>query len=88
MTKQDILSYLNSLRKPHEQDPQHKWIGSYNNRLRVYIKFFKWLYNKDEPDYRKRISPPLFRVYVSFHGKTNLLTSQRTFGIIESMPYS
>jgi integrase/predicted nucleic acid-binding Zn ribbon protein len=58
MTKQDILSYLDSLRKPQEDDPQQKWIGSYNNRLRVYIKFFKWLYNKDESDHRKRISPP------------------------------
>jgi hypothetical protein len=58
MTKQDLLSYLNSLRKPQEEDPQQKWIGSYNNRLRVYIKFFKWLYNKDESDSRKRISSP------------------------------
>jgi hypothetical protein len=58
MTKQDILSYLNSLRKPQEEDPQQKWIGSYNNRLRVFIKFFKWLYSKDESNYRKRISPP------------------------------
>jgi integrase len=58
MTKQDILSYLNNLRKSQEEDPQQKWIGSYNNRLRVYFKFFKWLYNKDESDHRKRISPP------------------------------
>jgi integrase len=58
MTKQDILSYLNSLRKSTSIDPQQKWIGSYNNRLRYYAKFFRWLYNKEEPDYRKRISPP------------------------------
>jgi hypothetical protein len=58
MTKQDILSYLNSLRKPTSTDPQQKWIGSYNNRLRYYAKFFRWLYNREEPDYRKRISPP------------------------------
>jgi integrase len=58
MAKQDILSYLNSLRKPTSIDPQQKWIGSYNNRLRYYLKFFRWLYNKEEPDYRKRISPP------------------------------
>jgi integrase len=58
MTKQDILSYLNSIRKPTSIDPQQKWIGSYNNRLRYYAKFFRWLYNKEEPDYRKRISPP------------------------------
>ncbi len=36
MTKQDILSYLHSLRKPTSIDPQQKWIGSYNNRLRYY----------------------------------------------------
>jgi hypothetical protein len=57
MTKQDILSYLNSVRKPTSIDPQQKWIGSYNNRLRYYAKFFRWLYNKEEPDYQKRISP-------------------------------
>jgi hypothetical protein len=58
MTKQDILGYLNSLRKPTSIDSQQKWIGSYNNRLRYYAKFFRWLYNKEEPDHRKRISPP------------------------------
>jgi integrase len=58
MTKQDILSYLNNLRKPTSIDPQQKWIGSYNNRLRYYAKFFRWLYNKEESDPRRRISPP------------------------------
>ncbi|MDQ3836907.1 MAG: hypothetical protein M3270_08245 [Thermoproteota archaeon] len=53
MTKRDILSYLNSLSKPISVDLQQKWIGSYNNRLRNYVKFFMWLYNKDESDYRK-----------------------------------
>jgi hypothetical protein len=58
MTKQDILSYLNSLRQPTSTDPSQKWIGSYNNRLHYYAKFFRSLYNKGEPDPRKRISPP------------------------------
>jgi integrase len=57
MTKQDILSYLNSIRKPASVDPQQRWIGSYNGRLRYLLKFFRWLYNKDEPDYRKRGTP-------------------------------
>jgi hypothetical protein len=48
MTKQDILSYLNGLRKPAEQG--NGWINSYNNRQMVFLKFFKWLYNQDEPD--------------------------------------
>jgi hypothetical protein len=62
MTKQDILSYLNSLRQPTSTDPSQKWIGSYNNRLRYYAKFFGWLYNKEEPDSPKRISLPCIRL--------------------------
>jgi hypothetical protein len=30
MTKDDILKYLGSLRRPALEDPNHKWIGSYN----------------------------------------------------------
>ena len=57
MTKQDVLAYLNSIRKPVSVDPQQRWIGSYNGRLRYLLKFFRWLHNKDEPDYRKRATP-------------------------------
>jgi hypothetical protein len=32
MTKQDILNYLNSLRKSIYEDETEKWIGSYNPR--------------------------------------------------------
>ncbi len=48
ITKHDILSYFNSFCKPTSVDQQHKWIGSFNNRLRYYAKFFRWLYNKEE----------------------------------------
>ncbi|MGA6990212.1 MAG: hypothetical protein WBX81_07345 [Nitrososphaeraceae archaeon] len=58
MTKTDILSYLNSLRKPVSNDPTHKSVGTYNGRQMVFMKFFRWLYNPDEPDHRKRITPP------------------------------
>jgi hypothetical protein len=58
MTKTDILSYLNSLRKPVSDDPTHRSIGTYNGRQKVLTKFFRWLYNPDEPDQRKRITPP------------------------------
>ena len=58
MTKQDILLYLNTLRKPIEKDPQQRWIGTYNNRVLVFTKFFRWLYHPDEPDYKKRTTPP------------------------------
>lgn len=57
MSKQDILEYLNSLRKTSHEDPSHRWIGSYNGRQAVFLKFFKWLYYKNEHDYRKRAIP-------------------------------
>jgi integrase len=45
MKREDIISYLNSIRKSEGVDPLHKWIGTYNSRLRNLIRFFKWLYN-------------------------------------------
>ena len=47
ITREDIISYLNSLKKSEEIDPLHKWIGTYNSRLRNLFRFFKWLYNPD-----------------------------------------
>ena len=58
MTKTDILSYLNSLRKPPSEDPTHRSVGTYNGRQMVFMKFFRWLYNSDEPEHKKRITPP------------------------------
>ncbi len=56
MTKQDILEYLNNLRKPSTEDPANKWVGTYNGRQMILLKFFKWLYYPEE-DYRKRPTP-------------------------------
>jgi integrase/recombinase XerD len=47
ITRADILSYLDLLRKPESIDPLHKWIGSYNLKRECLAKFFKWLYNPD-----------------------------------------
>lgn len=58
MTKVDILRHLNSIKKPLELDPIHKSIGTYNGRQMVFSAFFRWFYNQDEPDYRKRLTPP------------------------------
>jgi integrase len=57
MTKEDILEYLNNRRKSVSEDPSQRWIGSYNGRQIVLNKFFRWLYNSDESDPRKRETP-------------------------------
>jgi integrase/recombinase XerD len=47
LSREDILSYLNSLRISEVSDPLHGWIGTYDNYLTVITKFFKWLYSPD-----------------------------------------
>lgn len=59
LTKQDILNYLNGLRKSILEDESQRWIGSYNVRQIILNKFFRWLYNSDEPHQRKRITPKI-----------------------------
>ena len=48
LTRADIISYLDSLRKSEEADSIHKWIGTYNLRRQLFLKFFKWLYYSTE----------------------------------------
>jgi hypothetical protein len=47
MTKDDIILYLNSLRKNGTADPMHGWVSTYNLYLVVLTRFFKWLYYPD-----------------------------------------
>lgn len=58
VTRDDVTDYLNSLRKPESIDPTHKWIGTYNTRQMILSKFFRWLYNKNEFDSKKWVTPP------------------------------
>ena len=55
MTRDDVLSYLDKSRKPENEDPLHKWIGSYNIRCVILFRFFKWLYypNVTNPEEKK-----------------------------------
>jgi hypothetical protein len=57
MTRQDILDFLDRLRKPEDSDPLHKWIGSYNLTNTVLLRFFKWLYYPDISPSKKRPIP-------------------------------
>ena len=58
MTRDDVLCYLDKCRKPENEDPLHKWIGSYNTQLVIISRFFKWLYypNIDNPKRRSKLS--------------------------------
>ena len=76
ITKDDIIDFLNSVRKNDLEDPTHKWIGTYNTRHMILSKFFRWIYNvyffKDssyEIDSKKWITPPCLQEIRQFHRK-------------------
>jgi integrase/recombinase XerD len=82
MTRDDILEYLDTHRKPEDVDPQHKWMGSYNLRRSYFLRFFKWLYFPDlhpdkrpVPDVMKNI-PQLKRKEVSTIKPSDLWTEE------------
>jgi integrase/recombinase XerD len=53
-TSDDLVSYLDSCRKPESDDPMHKWIGSYNVKCQTILRFYKWIYYRDIEDPKKR----------------------------------
>jgi hypothetical protein len=81
ITREDIISFLDSYRRPEATDPLHKWIGTYN-LFRIYLlRFFKWLYYPDinanerpKPDVIGNI-PQLKRKELSIYKPTDLWTA-------------
>ena len=54
MTRDDVLCYLDKYRKSENEDPLHKWIGTYNTRLVTLCRFFKWLHYPEVEDPKRR----------------------------------
>ena len=44
MTREDIITFLNRLRKSDDQDRKHRWVGTYNQNIINLNRFYKWLY--------------------------------------------
>jgi integrase/recombinase XerD len=90
MTRDDILLYLDKCRRPENDDPLHKWIGTYNTRRIILFRFFKWLCYPAiaNPDKRNELStqerkpecimdiPQLKRKEVSCYKPSDLWTQE------------
>lgn len=81
MTKDDIISYLNSLRKNEKLDPLHSWIATYNLYVVILQRFFKWLFYPDLlPKERKKPAcvdlPTLRRKEQSVYKPTDMWTQE------------
>jgi integrase len=82
ITREDILSFLDSFRKIESVDPLHQWIGTYNLYAIQLMRFFKWLYYPDiEQDKRPKPYvieniPKLKRKEKSIYKPTDLWTPE------------
>ena len=54
ITRNELLSFLDSHRKPEPMDPLHKWVGTYNQYLITSSRFFKWLYYPNLPQKERK----------------------------------
>ncbi len=82
ITREDVLSYLDSLKKTESQDPMHKWIGTHSLHRVIISKFFKWFYYSDmEPKKRPKPIvveniPKYKRKEISIYKPTDLWTKE------------
>lgn len=82
ISRNDIISFLDSLRKTETQDPLHKWVGT-RNTYRIYLlRFFRWYYSPNlEPSKRPKPAvmdniPKLKRKEKSIYKPSDLWTPE------------
>jgi integrase len=82
LTRDDIISFLQSFEKTEEADPLHKWVGTYNLFRIHLLRFFKWLYTPEvETNARPKPAvvtniPRLKRNEISIYTPSDLWTAQ------------
>ena len=82
ITRDDVISFLESFRKSETSNPMHKWIGTYNTYRNHLLRFFKWLYYHDiEPAKRSKPQvieniPQLKRKEQSIYKPTDIWTTK------------
>ncbi len=80
--REDVISFLDSFRKPETVDPLHKWIGTYNSFRVHLLRFFRWCYSPVmEPSKRPKPAvvdniPELKRKEVSIYKPSDLWTPE------------
>ena len=92
MTRDDVISFLDSIRRNDSEDIMHKWIGTYNLRLTFFMRFFKWLYYQNlEPSKRPKPHviqniPLLKRKEQSIYKPSDLWTQEDDFLFLKYCP--
>jgi integrase/recombinase XerD len=62
-TKQQILAFLDTKVKTHHEDPDKKWITTWNNYLNRMKLFYRWLFNhSNDTEYEYWETPEFFKI--------------------------
>lgn len=64
MSRENVLRFLDSFRKPDATDPLHKWVGTYNTYRIQLSRFFKWLYY---PEMRYKVAKNIMSGPLTFN---------------------
>ncbi|HKG31392.1 MAG TPA: hypothetical protein VKA91_08975, partial [Nitrososphaeraceae archaeon] len=92
ITRDDIIVFLESFRRPEASDPLHKWIGTYNLYRIHLMRFFKWLLFPDtEPNKRPKPEildniPQLKRKEKSIYRPADLWTAEEDLLFLKYCP--
>lgn len=61
VVREDVLSFLDNRKKSIDDDPEKKWIVTWNGYLSRLLGFYRWLYNHDkEKDRENWVTPEIF----------------------------
>ncbi|MGH9925106.1 MAG: hypothetical protein ACRD5B_06980 [Nitrososphaeraceae archaeon] len=60
ITRQEVIDFLDSLRKPETVDPLHQWQGTYELNRIILLRFFRWLYYEKVVPHSKRPTPSFY----------------------------
>jgi hypothetical protein len=94
ITRQDVIDFLDSLRKPETIDMLHKWVGTHESYRVPLMRFFKWLYYPNiEPKKRPKPAvieniPKIKRKETSIYKPTDLWTEEDDALFYRHVPYS
>jgi|GEM_PF-6971367 len=61
VNKADVQTFLLQHKKSEEEDPEHKWISTFNSELSRLEAFYRWLYNKGK-DPQDWVTPDCVRI--------------------------
>jgi hypothetical protein len=61
--KEQILEFLNTKIKSHDEDPDKRWITTWNNYLNRIRLFYRWLYNhENDIDHENWQTPEFIKI--------------------------